>query len=262
MSDKSRLLSAEFPNCHNFRDFGGIETISGRTTRSGMLYRSGRLSFLSDEELDRFSVMGIGNIIDLRSHDEILAHPDRIPDNAAYLPVYAEIPDFSLKSVIQLFRDAAAGKADTEVFIINSYRKMPNLLGPLFRNLFAMLTAPEYIPTLIHCTGGKDRTGLFAALFLSALGVSDKEVMQDYLLSGHVGEHLARASVRYSESFLQFGVEVPPEVTYPLLTTKPEYLQAALDAICSEYGSVLIYLETVAALGAAGQKKLRDIFLS
>ncbi|NQT61013.1 MAG: tyrosine-protein phosphatase [Bacteroidetes bacterium] len=261
MSGKSRLLSAEFPNCHNFRDMGGIRTASGKTTRSGLIYRSGRLSFLSDEELTRFSVIGIRNIIDLRSYDEISAHPDRLPDNAAYLPVYAEIPEFSLESVIQLFRDAAAGKADTEMFIINSYRKMPNLLGQLFRKLFAVLTSPEYIPTLIHCTGGKDRTGLFAALFLYALGVGDKEVMQDYLLSGHVGKHLTKASVRYSGSFRQFGVEVPPEVTYPLLTSKPEYLQAALDAIISEYGSITEYLEIVAAVGVDELKRLRDVFL-
>ena len=135
MLNKSRLLSAKFPNCHNFRDFGGIRTDSGRTIKSGLLYRSGRLSFLSDEELRRFTKMGIGNIIDLRSHDEIAAHPDRIPENASYLPVYAEIPDFSLKSVIQLFRDAAEGKADTDLYIVNSYRKMPKLLGPLFRKL-------------------------------------------------------------------------------------------------------------------------------
>ncbi len=261
MPGRSRLLSAAFPNCHNFRDFGGIETVSGRTTRSGMLYRSGRLSFLSDEELVRLSVMGIENIIDLRSHDEILAHPDKIPDNAAYLPVYAEIPDFSLESVIELFRAAAAGKADTEIFIINSYRKMPALLGPLFRKLFAFLTAPEYMPTLIHCTGGKDRTGLFAALFLYALGVGEKEVMQDYLLSGHVGKHLEKASVRYSRSFLQFGVNVQPEVTYPLLRTKPEYLQAALDAIISEYGSIAGYLAAVVSVGADEQEILSDMFL-
>jgi protein-tyrosine phosphatase len=205
--------------------------------------------------------MGIGNIIDLRSHDEISAHPDRIPDNASYTPVYAEIPDFSLESVIQLFREAAAGRADTEEFIINSYRKMPSLLGPLFRKLFAILTDPEYKPTLIHCTGGKDRTGIFAALFLYALGVSDEAVMQDYLLSGHVGKYLTEASVRYSGSFLQFGVDVPPEVTYPLLTTKSEYLQSSLDAIVSEYGSIDGYLESVAAVGEDEQKRLRDLFL-
>jgi len=261
LSVKSRLLSAEFPNCHNFRDLGGIGTASGKTTRWGLLYRSGRLSFLSDEELAHFSEMGIGNIIDLRSHDEISAHPDRIPDKASYLPVYAEIPDFSLESVIQLFREAAAGRADTEEFILKSYRKMPKLLGPLFRKLFAVLTAPGYIPTLIHCTGGKDRTGFFAALFLSALGVGDAEIMQDYLLSGHVGKHLIKASLRYSGSFLQFGVKVPPEVTYPLLTTKPEYLQAAVDEIISEYGSITEYLEIVVAVGAVEQKRLQDIFL-
>jgi len=261
LSDKSRILSAEFPNCHNFRDLGGIKTNSGKTTRSGQLYRSGRLSFLSDEELNRFTAMGIENIIDLRSHDEISAHPDRIPDNASYTPVYAEIPDFSLESVIQLFRKAAAGRADTEEFIINSYRKMPKLLGPLFRKLFAVLIASDYIPTLIHCTGGKDRTGIFAALFLYALGVSDEAVMQDYLLSGHVGKHLTEASLRYSGSFLQFGVKVPPEVTYPLLTTKPKYLQAAIDAIVGEYGSVSKYLELVAAFGEDDRKILKDFFL-
>jgi len=261
LSDKSRILSAEFPNCHNFRDMGGIGTVTGKTTRSGLLYRSGRLSFLSDDELDRFSIMGIGNIIDLRSHDEISAHPDRIPDKASYTPVYAEIPDFSLESVIQLFREAAAGRANTEEFIINSYRKMPNLLGPLFRKLFAVLITPDYTPTLIHCTGGKDRTGIFAALFLYALGVSDEAVMEDYLMSGHVGKHLAEASVRYSGSFLQFGVKVLPEVTYPLLTTKPEYLQAAIDTIVGDYGSVSKYLEVVAVFGPDDQKILQDIFL-
>ena len=261
MPDKSRLLSVEFPNCHNFRDFGGIRTASGRTVRRGLLYRSGRLSSLSDEELDRFSGMGIKNIIDLRSYDEISAHPDRVPDSASYLPVYAEIPDFSLESVIQLFRDAADGKADTEEFIINSYRKMPKLLGPMFRTLFTLLTASEYIPTLIHCTGGKDRTGFFSALFLSALGVGDKEVMEDYLLSGYTGNHLMEASERYSGSFLQFGIEVPPELTYPLLETKPEYLQAAIDTIDSEYGSITNYLGVVAAVGADELKNLQNIFL-
>ncbi|MCK5155888.1 MAG: tyrosine-protein phosphatase [Spirochaetales bacterium] len=257
----AKLYTEKLPNCRNFRDMGGIGTSSGKVVKSGLLYRSGRLTYLTCEELQFLTELGISKIIDLRSHDEIAAHPDRIPCNADYLPVYAEIPDFSLEAIIQLFREAAADRADTEKYIISSYRKMPNLLGPLFRELFTIFTSPAYVPTLIHCTGGKDRTGLFAALFLYALGVEDDVIMEDYLMSGHTGDDLVHTAERYSGSFRKFGVDVSPEITHPLLTTKPEYLQAALDAIRREYGSVVRYLDTVAAVGAAEIQNLRTLFL-
>jgi protein-tyrosine phosphatase len=258
---KGRTYGEQLPNCHNFRDMGGVEIASGINTRHGLLFRSGRLSHVSKQELNFLQELGIRRIIDLRSLDEAAAHPDRLPGDVLYVQHPMDEGSLTLESVIALFRSAAQGKADPDLHIRGSYRSMPEQYGSHFRQMFSMLLAADYMPTLVHCTGGKDRTGLFSALFLLALGAREEAVFADYLMSGFDGERLAAASQRYARQFRKYDIVLDPILTYPLLTTRPEFLRAAIDAVRDSYGSIDRYLFEVIGLGEGELQYLRERFL-
>ena len=98
---------------------------------------------------------------------------------------------------------------------------------------------PAALPANLHCTAGKDRAGLGAALVLLTLGVPEKTVMQDFLLSN---QYRAAAN---EKSLAQLTPLLDPselEVMRSLLEVRPEYLQSALDAMKQRYGSVDAYL--------------------
>jgi protein-tyrosine phosphatase len=253
---------AELPNCHNFRDLGGIETAPGLQTRPGLLYRSGRLTFVTEAEQQFLTQLGIRRVIDLRSRDEIRAHPDRIPASWKYVQIAMEEGSLGLEAVVELFRSAMEGKADTAVHIEQNYREMPELYAGHLRRVFALLTADSYVPTVIHCTAGKDRTGFFSALFLYALGADDEAVLSDYLQIGFRGSELETAAARYARQFETYQLNLDPVHTYPLLETRPEFLLAAVSSIRSRYASVGDYLRETVGLSDQGLLKLRRRFLT
>ena len=115
-----------------------------------------------------------------------------------------------------------------------------------YRELFRLLQETDDAAILFHCSAGKDRTGMGAALILYALGVPEQTVMEDYLASNG---YLAGKYSRYAERFPQLK---------GMLEVKPNYLSAGIDSIRTAYGSVETYLreELGADIG-----KLRELYL-
>ena len=108
---------------------------------------------------------------------------------------------------------------------------------PVFSHL---LTIDE--PLLIHCSAGKDRTGVGAALVLMALGVDRDTIMADYLLTGQfyptpVELNFLREDFGFTESDV--------EITMPIFSVKPDYLQAFFNSIDAQFSSEEQYLEQV-----------------
>ncbi len=251
----------QLPNCMNFRDMGGVRLSDGHVIAEHLFYRSGRLDRLTAGEQELLLDLGIRRVVDIRSEDEKHRHPDRIPDTITYIEKPAEIVAFSLGAVIQLFRLTAAGNCDPDQYVLDNYARMPFILANLFAELFRLLLEADTHPLLLHCTGGKDRTGLFSALFLYALGADTDTVMEDYLLSGHRGDDLANVSRRYAASFSSYGVSIRPELTYPFLTAEKKYLESALNAIRRKCGSIPAYLRHNVGLSPAEMERLRAIFI-
>jgi protein-tyrosine phosphatase len=166
--------------CFNFRDLGGLETADGRRVRSGVLFRADTLHRLTAEDLDVLRRLGLRTVIDLRTRSEIDSH-GRVAladDEVAYhhLPMIDEIwaggPD--------LDDDGPAPMPET---LGEGYVRMLEHGGPASASAIRLLADPSSLPAVFHCTAGKDRTGVLAALVLGEMGVPDAAIAEDYALT-------------------------------------------------------------------------------
>ena len=118
-----------------------------------------------------------------------------------------------------------------------------------FAELFAHLLVSDE-PTVFHCTAGKDRTGLAAALVLRSLGVSEADVMRDYLLTNERLKPLEAS---------RHGLD--PAVVSVLSRVQPEFLQAAFEVIATDHGGFEAYLRDALGVGRHERERLRELYL-
>jgi protein-tyrosine phosphatase len=128
-----------------------------------------------------------------------------------------------------------------------------------YRELFARLEREDSVPLLFHCTAGKDRTGVGSALILLALGVPEKTVMWDYMLTGFYTSGRVEQLVR---NFMETTTQpIDLEAVKPILSVRREYLGAAFEAIRDGYGTVDRYLEEAMFLTKPRLEALRERLL-
>ncbi len=230
---------------HNFRDFGGYETKTGRRVKSGKLFRSGQFGNLTDKGRESLNQIGPKLIIDLRRIKEREEQPGKFGemplrhiigepkhDNSSDLPPH-----------LAYLRDKEVSFDATFAHMVDTYTRMPDLdeYKYLFLEAFKAL-ANEEMPSIIHCAAGKDRTGVLCALILDALEVDNQTIMDDYLLTNqtpHLDKIIASYAAKLSE---KFGKNFDPKDTYPMGAVYAEYLQAAFATIEKKYKSTSQYL--------------------
>jgi len=237
----------------NFRDLGGYTTKDGRTVRWGRIYRSGSLDTLTDADLAKVDELGIKLVCDLRGPTEIAVEPDKLPGGVATLriPVVDDSVDPEVVKKQVLAGDVSALGAPGEL-LTDGNRKFVTDFKDEYSKVMQRVMDPKYQPTLVHCSAGKDRAGLAAAIVLLTLGVPEKTVMQDYLLSNQLrAAENARAVTSVSALLDPAGVEV----VRSLVEVRPEYLQAALDTMVKKYGSIDGYLRK--GLGITDKQRAR-----
>ena len=188
----------------NFRELGGLTTEFGRRVRAGVLYRSGALHKLSAAEQQRLLGLGVTRVLDLRSADEAAQEPDLLPDGIAYARMGAlqMLDDPSDDPIDLLDWDAflvkalsgEAGLSKLESFQHGVYPSMASR-PDAFRALVQMLLDRPGAPVLFHCTAGKDRTGLAAAILERLLGVPYPTILADYLESDRILAPLNRTTI-------------------------------------------------------------------
>ena len=230
----------------NFRDIGGYTTADGRHVRWGLVYRSNKLSALTPADESRVTALHIATEIDLRTIQERADEPDR------WLQPPADIyqsPKPSLKPLIgQLLagvHDVPTARQSMERF----YARMPDEYRPEYTALFQRLAAGD-APILVHCTAGKDRTGVATAILLTALGVPRETVVSDYGMSEKL---LPPPSIKAGALS-----QLPPDAQRELMRSDPVFIQAALDSIDHEYGSVGGYLKNGLGLNSAQIDAMRS----
>ena len=168
----------------NFRDLGGYQTKDGKTVKWGVLYRSDSLAELSDQDLLFIQRLGVKQIVDFRTPFEKEEDPDRIPDGVKYVEREIDVDGTAVK---ELFEKISSGDIDD----LNAVELMENanrafvtsqqgVYGP---HLKSLLSDENNLPSVAHCTGGKDRAGFGAAITLLALGVPEHTVVQDFMLT-------------------------------------------------------------------------------
>jgi protein-tyrosine phosphatase len=148
---------------------------------------------------------------------------------------------------------AAAARAVLAEF----YGKMPRLYAPEYKAIFHELLE-GHTPLLLHCTGGKDRTGLGSALILASLDVPRATIDQDYELTDRL---LIPSKIPATTPFMQRMTTMPPEVQQAMIRADPAYLDAAFKSIDEQYGSLGQYLQIELGVGPHERDRLRALLL-
>jgi len=180
-----------------------------------------------------------------------------------WLNVLADAKGVSAAEVEKLLSDPKAanealGGGKAAAAMAKNYREIITLpsANAAFRQLFVELGEKNQLPSLYHCTTGKDRTGWASAALLTLLGVPEGKVYEDFLRSN---EYILPAYKSYIEHFVAAGGD--PSIPRDMLGVKADYLRAAFDQVTSQYGNIENYFDKGLGVDAAGQEKIRDRFL-
>ncbi len=244
----------------NVRDVGGFHTANGQMVRWGRLYRSGSLARLSQDDLAYLQRLGIRLVSDFRSLEERAKQPDRLPD----LPGLVERP-LPMESTNRWERLRGAftiffRKGQLDDYMLDSYRRVmidgnAHVIGEIFQRL----ADPAQLPALIHCTAGKDRTGLVAAMLLLTLGVPEETVLADYTMSNLFYDHFHKGIAADIKQVAPWGISV--DDLQDLLLVKVKTLRGALAHIQQCYGSLENYLRDQAGVSDETIAQLRQNWL-
>jgi protein-tyrosine phosphatase len=226
---------------YNFRDFGGYQTQNGTRLKRGLLFRSGDLSGATDADLDRLSSLGIKTVCDLRSESERQRQPDRVPEAKPF--TFFNIPmrpivDYHARSLRRLF-SLMFGRERSMNYVAESYKAYSEYATsylPQLKALFQHISNPENLPVLIHCSAGKDRTGVVSSLIQLVLGVSAEIAMNDYLKTNGLLDAYTAEIYRKLSKLAYFGV--PWKMYIPLFEARSDYLNAALTQVKEEFGAI------------------------
>lgn len=166
--------------CLNVRDLGGHRTADGTETSYGAVVRADSIRKLSDDGWRQLVDHGIETVIDLRFDEELEADPPSdAPVKVVHIPLLGPVdPEFGTE-LDALARVAGGGAAATRAVYLEFLERFPANFAAVVR---AIADAPSG-GVLVHCQGGKDRTGLIVALLLSLAGVPHDEIAADYAVS-------------------------------------------------------------------------------
>ena len=247
------------------RDVGGLDTAGGGAVRTGLLFRSAALDRLADADTAVFARLGIRTIYDLRTEAERVERPDRVPPGMTHVvaDVLGDMTGDTPGQIMETMRNPAAagavfGDGKGLAMFVNQYRNFVRLRSAResFGRAFAALLDERSRAVLIHCTGGKDRTGWAVAALLLMLGVPRELVNDDFLASNR---YLRPGFESLFADFQARGGD--PDVLGSFLWVRLEYLDAALDEMRASYGTIEGYFAEGLGLGQDGLHALRAAFL-
>lgn len=227
--DRAVIAERRLPlsGVYNARDLGGYRTADGRHVKWGKIIRSDDLHELTPEDRAYLASMPLKSVVDFRSPQEIEARPDSLPSGVQYYEL--SITPGNVEDV-ESYMNLTPDQVTQAMEEMNRYFATSPEGIDRYREFFRILQQDGETPLIFHCSAGKDRTGMGAALILYALNVPEATIMQDYLLSN---EYVKGKYGKYIEQY--------PHLE-GLFEVKPEYLQAGIGAIKSKYGSVENYL--------------------
>ena len=235
-----------FEGARNFRDLGGYPAADGRRTRWGLVYRSGSLHNLTEGDLAAFGRLGVRGVFDLRGGTERDLQPNPVP--SVHLPVLDELAGEEGLDIVRA-KSLEEAVAAVEKIYIGMLSRRAAVYGQLLKSLADQAN----LPAVFHCTAGKDRTGIAAALVLGALGVDRATVLYDYELTGEVGATDAAA--------LRVALEaagMAPEAADVVLGAPATPMEHALEELDRRYGGTEAYLLGPAGMGARDIERLRE----
>jgi protein-tyrosine phosphatase len=226
--EKKRILPIE--GAYNFRDLGGYKGANGRTVKWNTIIRASDFPNLSKADIAYLERLPLISVVDFRSEEEVNQHPDLLPDSVK------NVYNFSIDAGNMIPKFESLLHEDPETILPKAikimsglYRELVTIYSAQQRDFFRVLQNGD-APLLFHCAAGKDRTGVAAALLLSALGVDRDVIYEDYMLTN------AALKGKY-DHFKKYG-----SITTLFTSVKKEFLDAAFEEIEKRYTSVENYL--------------------
>ncbi len=244
----------------NLRDLAEAAETSEISIRSGMVYRSGHLTNVSSQGYDQFDALGMKTVYDLRQPEEIAAMPSSW-GKGVQVSHLRELysGEFDNSIMMTWGTDLNLELARERRFV--TYRGMPRQFAPLVGHVFRALARVETYPLLIHCMGGKDRTGFVCALILSHLGVSRDLLVKDFMTSSKDAPDIdARTMKKLTD--LYHMKDTSAESQKAMMETIPEHLLASLETIDTELGGSQLYLTEAAGVSESELDAVRVNLLS
>jgi protein-tyrosine phosphatase len=228
----------------NVRDLGGHPTEDGGETRFGEIVRADTVRRLSDEGWQALLDYGIRTIVDLRTDQELEADPPaELPVTVVHVPfltddqdVFAEVEEAASKAP-----DYVTATRDVYLIFLERFRE----------NVATAVTAVADAPeggVVVHCMGGKDRTGLTTAFLLRMAGVPIEEIAADYALSEE------RLRPRHDKWLAEAETEAERERLRRIAATPAKSMVGVLEEIERRYGSVEAYLRAGGAPEDIGER--------
>jgi protein-tyrosine phosphatase len=211
--------------CFNFRDLGGYPAKDGTRLKWRTLFRADGLTRLDASDCAQLAEFGLATVIDLRTAGEV-DERGRFPEDRFQVE-YHHLP---LTDVLPPQQDLA--RYGEPEFVASRYRQLFASGSSSIARAFEILSAPGALPAVFHCSAGKDRTGVLAALVLGFLGVPDEYIVEDYVLSAGA----MRMLLDYlKEEYSQNAEEV--EKYAPAVTSAhPEAMTEFLRSLRDEHG--------------------------
>lgn len=244
-ADTVELDTPRLASIDNFRDLVGTttaySTANDGTLRAGVFYRSNALT-PSAADLATLNSLGITAVYDLRTPSEIAATPDTLLTGATYTNIDIIGSATSGANITNL---SFASAADAIAMMQETNRQFVSDAGMRgqFSELFNELAAADGA-ALFHCTAGKDRTGWTAAVLLSIAGVDSATIMSNYLATNDYTAARVAATLAAMPASMA-------AIYAPLLGVDASYLQAGLDEVTAEYGTMDNYLKQGLGLSQA-----------
>jgi protein-tyrosine phosphatase len=228
--------------CVNVRDLGGHSTEDGRTTRFGAVVRADSIRQLSDEGWAALLDYGVSRIVDLRFHSELAMDAPRDVDvEVVHVPLLPELDDPEWVEIDPI------GDAEPDALTATRavYLEFLERRRPLFGEAISAVAGAPEGAVVVHCFGGKDRTGLVVALLLRLARVDLETIGADYALSGHNLRDMTAAWVAQADD------EVERERRVRIGAAPAQAMVDVLEELERRYGSVREYLRAAGVEGAA-----------
>lgn len=237
----------------NFRDLGGYPTVDGHEIVWNQIYRADSVSFLTQTGWAELGKLGIKRVYDLRrqserDRDATIEHG--LDHEVIHLPIGPQAAEMSL---VEWFTHRGAEEPWDERYVAETYRENLTEWPDLFARLITELASANHRPAVFHCTAGKDRTGLAAALLLDVLGVERHTILDDYELTNRTRSDARIAELR--PELEAAGIDV--ETVRPYLSAPRWSLEDTLSWLDRDHGGPEGYLlgagvteDTIATLRA------------
>jgi len=229
----------------NFRDLGGYPAAGGRRVRWRTLFRADGLSNLTRADHAVIRRLGVATVVDLRTSLEVERGRfpvEEIPVGFHHVPLLDAVPD------AEAFERAPG-------FLATQYREIAERAAGRIGAVLRILAERQAHPVIVHCTAGKDRTGVLVAVLLGVLGVDDETIVTDYTLSARAMSTLRRRLAdRHPEAREQI------EQAAELFSAEPSNISSLLDELRRRHGSIEGYARA-AGVSDPEMEELREVLL-